>query len=169
MKVVSSFIAGFLATLIFHQLALALLWSAGLAPFAPFSMAPTQPFGVPALLSLAFWGGVWGIIFGLIVGSFPRGSRYWLTAFLFGAVLPSLVTLFIVLPLKGRAMGGGWNPPLLLTAFLINGIWGVGTGIFLKALSRWLSHLAREIVLPICGISTPQALLIPPSVVCATS
>jgi hypothetical protein len=137
MKIFFSFVAGFLATLVLHQLALALLWSAGVAPFGPFSMAPTQPFGIPAVLSLAFWGGVWGIIFGLAENSFPRGSRYWLTAFLFGAILPSIVALFIVLPLKGRPVAGGWHPPLLLTAFLINGVWGLGTGIFLKALSRW--------------------------------
>src|SRR5918992_5968318 len=101
MKLLWSFIAGFLATLIFHQLALALLWSVGLAPAGPFSLAATPPFGIPAVFSLAFWGGVWGILFGLVEGSFPRGSRYWLMAFLFGAILPSLVALFIVLPLKG--------------------------------------------------------------------
>jgi hypothetical protein len=38
MKVLLSFIAGFLSTLIFHQLAQALLWWAGIAPFAPFSV-----------------------------------------------------------------------------------------------------------------------------------
>jgi len=133
------FIAGFLATLIFHQLTLALLWAAGVAPFGPFPMAATQPFGVPAVFSLAFWGGVWGILFALIEGKFPRRSGYWVAAFLFGAILPSLVALLIVLPLKGRPMGGGWHLPLLLTAFLINGAWGVGTGLLLKTLSIWFS------------------------------
>jgi hypothetical protein len=135
MRVVFGFIAGFLATLIFHQAVLALLWGMGVAPFGPFSMAPTWPFGIPAVFSLAFWGGIWGLVFGLVDGSFPRGGRYWLTAFLFGAILPSLVALLIVLPLKGRPMGGGWHAPLWITAFLINGVWGVGTGILLKALS----------------------------------
>jgi hypothetical protein len=50
------FVAGFLATVIFHQLALALLWIIGVAPSGPFLMAPTRPFGVPAVFSLAFWG-----------------------------------------------------------------------------------------------------------------
>jgi hypothetical protein len=128
------FIAGFLSTLIFHQLALGLLWSAGVAPSAPFSMAATQPFGVPAVFSLAFWGGVWGVLFALTEGKFGRRGGYWVAAFLFGAVLPSLVALFVVLPLKGQPVGGDWRPPLLLTAFLINGAWGVGTGLFLRAL-----------------------------------
>jgi hypothetical protein len=133
------FIAGFLATLIFHQLTLALLWSIGVAPSGPFSTAATQPFGVPAVLSLSFWGGVWGIFFALIHGGFPRSGGYWVAAFLFGAILPSLIALLVVLPLKGHPMGGGWHPPLLLTAFLINGVWCIGTGLILKALTSWFS------------------------------
>jgi hypothetical protein len=74
MRILFGFIAGFLATLIFHQVVVALLWWAGVAPFGPFSMAATQPFGVPAVISLAFWGGVWGILFGLIDNGFPPGS-----------------------------------------------------------------------------------------------
>ncbi len=131
-KILSGFAAGFLATLIFHQLTLALLWYAGLAPFAPFSMAPTRPFGVPALFSLSFWGGIWGILFAFVDYRLPHRTGYWIAAFLFGGVLPSLVALMIVLPLKGRPMGGGWGLPLLVTAFLINGAWGIGTAIFLR-------------------------------------
>lgn len=134
MRILFGFIAGFLATVIFHQLVLALLGWAGIAPFGPFSMQATQPLGVPAVISLAFWGGVWGILFELIHNRFPRGGGYWLTAFLFGAILPTLVALLVVLPLKGRPIGG-WQPALLITAFLINGVWGVGTAWFLKVLS----------------------------------
>lgn len=93
---------------------------------------------MPAVLSLAFWGGVWGIIYGLIDSSFLHRG-YWMMAFLFGAILPSLVALVIVLPLKGHPIGGGWHPSLLLTAFLINGAWGIGTGLFLRTLSDWFS------------------------------
>jgi hypothetical protein len=137
MKLLFSFIAGFLATLIFHQLTLALLWWAGLAPFGPFSFAATRPFGVPAVISLAFWGGVWGVVFGLVDNLFPTGAGYWIVSFLFGAIFPTLVVLFVVLPLKGQPMGGGWHAPLLLTAFLINGAWGIGTALLLKAQSAW--------------------------------
>ncbi|HCK80072.1 MAG TPA: hypothetical protein PK880_13980 [Candidatus Competibacter sp.] len=130
------FIAGFLATLIFHQLTLAALWAAGLAPFAPFSLAATAPFGVPAVISLAFWGGIWGILFAALDARFPSGGGYWFAAFLFGALAPSLVAWLVVLPLKGRPLGGGWHPPLLVVALLINGVWGLGTGLILRALSR---------------------------------
>ena len=59
-RLLFGFFAGFLAVWIFHQLTLLVLWNVGLAPFAPFSMAATKPFGVPATLSLAIWGGIWG-------------------------------------------------------------------------------------------------------------
>lgn len=113
-----------------------------MAPFSPFPMAATRPLGIPAVISLALWGGVWGGLFALAERSFAGGARYWSLAFVFGALLPSLVALLVVLPLKGKPMGGGWHPALLLTAFLINGAWGVGTGMFLKVLSRWSA--ARE-------------------------
>ena len=71
-RLMLAFAAGFLATVIFHQLALVLLWSLGIAPFPPFQMAGTAPFGVPALISLAFWGGVWGIVFAWAEAPLPR-------------------------------------------------------------------------------------------------
>jgi hypothetical protein len=138
-KILFGFVAGFFATLIFHQLTLAVLWGAGLAPFGPYSTAPTHPFGVPAVLSVAFWGGIWGIFFAWVEGRFPSTRVYWILAFLFGAIFPSLVALLVVLPIKGRPMGGGWHLSLLVTALLVNGAWGVGTGIILKGLLRWLS------------------------------
>ncbi len=124
-RIFFGFVAGFFSTLIFHQLMLTLLWAVGFASIRPFPMAATQPFGVP------------GIVFAGLSRAFPQGRGYWITAFLFGAVLPSLVALLVVLPMKGRPMGGGWHPALLLTAFLINGAWGVGTGIFLSAFQAW--------------------------------
>jgi hypothetical protein len=129
------FIAGFFATLIFHQLTVLALWAAGVAPFAPFSPAATKPFGIPAVISLSLWGGIWGMIFTLIEKRFPANAAYWVTAFLFGAIFPSLVALLVVLPLKGLPVGGGWHPPLLLTAFLANGMWGLGTGLILTLLA----------------------------------
>lgn len=132
------FIAGFLATLIFHQLTAALLWNMGMAPGAPFQFAPRPPFGVPSVISLAFWGGVWGILFAAFDRLFPRGSSYWSTAFISGAILPSLVALLIVVPLKGGAVGAGWMPKIWLYAFLVNGAWGLGTGLLL----RWLRRIS---------------------------
>ena len=121
------FVAGFIATLTFHQVALWLLREAAIAPFSPYNMTATAPFGVPAVFSLALWGGVWGIIFALVQKGFPEGSGYWIKAFVFGAVLPTLVALLVVMPLKGLPPSSGWPWQLLLTAILINGVWGIGT------------------------------------------
>jgi hypothetical protein len=140
-RLLLGFVAGVFATLIFHQLTLWALWAVGFAPMKPFVMAATKPFGVPAMFSLAFWGGVWGIVFTLIDSSFPRNVGYWVTAFLFGAILPTAFALLVTMPLKGLSMGGGWHLRLLVTAFIINGAWGIGTGLFLRPLTALLRFL----------------------------
>lgn len=127
------FSAGFLATITFHQVTLWILWLVGFAPFKPYVFTAVPPLGMPAVISLAFWGGVWGILLSMLLHKLsPRA--YWVKAFLFGAVFPSLVALLIVLPLKGKPLGGGWHWTLLATAFLINGAWGFGTAAIFSLL-----------------------------------
>ena len=133
----SGFIAAFFASLIFHQLTAALLWKMGIAPGPSFQFDPRPPFGVPAVISLAFWGGVWGVFFAVSDRYFPRRNGYWLVSFLWGAILPSLVALLIVVPLKGGPMGAGWMPKIWLYAFLVNGAWGIGTGLILRKLRKF--------------------------------
>jgi hypothetical protein len=130
-KIVIGFIAGFLAVLVFHQPVLYFLTSIGFAEAATYSMQATAPFGVPQVLSLSFWGGLWGIVFALVEGRIPRGTIHWIYAFLFGAVFPTLVAWFVVAPLKGQPMAGGWQPPPMMTGLIINGAWGLGTALFL--------------------------------------
>jgi hypothetical protein len=60
------FVTGFLATLLFHQPALALMHGVGLFDGPAFNMQPAAPFLVPAVIQLAFWGGMWGIVFVLV-------------------------------------------------------------------------------------------------------
>jgi hypothetical protein len=127
----AEFLAGFASVLVFHQGMLTLLHAVGLTATVPFVLHSTMPFGVPQVWSLAFWGGVWGIIFAWAAQSLPGGRMYWLDAVLFGAVVPSLVAWFVVLPLKGLPMGGGWQPAGIATALLVNGAWGLGTALFL--------------------------------------
>jgi hypothetical protein len=138
-RILFGFTAGFIATLTLNQLTVLILWRLGLAPFDAYSMARNS-VGAPQVLSFAFWGGIWGILFSFVDRRFPAHTGYWVTAFLFGAVLLSSVFLLVVLPLKGQPVGGGWHLPLLLTAFLANGAWGIGTGLILKGPSRWLSR-----------------------------
>ena len=138
-RILFGFMAGFIAIFAFNQLAVWILWYVGVSPFGGFSIA-RNGFGVPQVLSYAFWGGVWGILFSIVHHRFPAHGGYWVTAFLFGALLPPAVLLFVVLPLKGQAAGGGWRWALLLTVFLVNGAWGIGTGLILKALPRRFSR-----------------------------
>jgi hypothetical protein len=128
---VKAFLAGFLSTLVFHQGVLALLHGAGKTERKAWVMTPVPPFGVPSVLSLAFWGGVWGIALWLMIQG-ASGPKHWLLAIGLGALLPTIVALFVVLPLKGMPVGGGWKPDLLIGALLLNGAWGAGVALFMR-------------------------------------
>ena len=135
--IVIAFIAGFLSVLIFHQPMLIILKAIALAPdkLTPYAMASTTPFGVPRVFSLAFWGGIWGIVLAVAV-TWMRGLGYWLSGLIIGALGPSLVNWFVVLPLKGEPVGGGWAVPGVLTALLVNAAWGLGTVLLFRLLGR---------------------------------
>ena len=64
---VVGFVSGFIAVLIFHQGAAAFLHALQWTPRAPYSMAAVAPLGVPQVLSLAFWGGVWGVLLAFVL------------------------------------------------------------------------------------------------------
>jgi hypothetical protein len=134
------FLAGFLAVLLFHQTALLLIHLATGLGSAPWRLTPVPPLGVPAVLSGAFWGGLWGVAFAVLLaprlGSGTAGYRYWLGAFLFGAVILTLVAWFVVQPLKGLPVGGGFLWPGIVIGPLVNGVWGIGTALLLRLASR---------------------------------
>src|SRR5215468_4463764 len=83
-------------------------------------------FGVLKVLSLAFWGGVWGIVLVWFMGRVRGADGLWV-ALVFGGVLPSLVGMLVVTPLKGGAIT--LEPTRMLLAFVINGVWGLGTAL----------------------------------------
>lgn len=130
------FIAGFLSTLLFHQPVLFLMNALGFINRLPFSMEPTKPLGVPAVLSLAFWGGVWGPILGLVLSRIGNRAAWWTTAILFGAIAPTLVAAFVVAPLKGMPAGGGGDWRLAVAGFSVNAAWGLGTALLYLLMSR---------------------------------
>ena len=125
------FVAGFLATLVFHQPGLALLHRVGLFGGPAFDMQPLPPFGVPAVIQRAFWGGVWGMVFVLVERAIARApGGYWLGALLFGAVVPTLVLWFVVLPLKGLPVSNGFHFPAAPVVPIVDALWGLGTAVF---------------------------------------
>lgn len=134
LRYAAAFAAGFIAVPVFHQGMLDLLYLIHFQPHPPFPQAPTKPFGVPVIWSLAFWGGIWAIVMSLFERRFPRPlAGYLVATLLFGAIFPSLVAWFIVFPLKGLPVAAGFKPAGLITGLAINGSWGFGAGALLRA------------------------------------
>lgn len=137
------FVAGALATLIFHQAAVWLLNALGVIQNAPYSWRPVAPLGVPQFLNLAFWGGLWGCVFALVADRFPRAWPLWLAGLLFGAVAPTLVGWFVVAPLRGQPVAQGFNPARMWVGPVINAAWGLGTAVLHQILRRWVPSRSR--------------------------
>jgi hypothetical protein len=129
------FVAGALSVLVFHQGAAAALHALQLTARAPYSMAPTQPFGIPQLWSLACWGGIWGALLAASLGRL-EGPRLVVAALFFGAVLPTLAAWFVVAPLKGQPVAAGWVPAAMLVGPIVNAAWGLGVGLGLALFGR---------------------------------
>jgi hypothetical protein len=139
--VVLGFLAGFLATLLFHQGTVFLLHHVGNGipavvklfgtTGAPFNLTPTRPFGVATVLSQSFWGGVWGIL----LASLLRRWRLPDLAFgaVFGAVALTFLAVTLVAWLKGRP---GWSGTIPWRGLLLNGAWGWGTALLLRSFRR---------------------------------
>jgi hypothetical protein len=127
------FLAGAISVVFFQQGALAILKAIGFTPLSPFPYGPTKPFGVPVIWSLAFWGGIWGLVYGLVEKRFPDSAAYWIMAILFGAVFPTLVLWFVVFPMKGAPMAAGWDQNRMALHAIIHGAWGLGTALLLRA------------------------------------
>lgn len=131
MNYIKAFIAGFAATLIFHQGLFAAFHAAGAIPHPAWDMTATAPLGIPAVISLAFWGGLWGIVLWLFIQK-HQGATYWSKAILIGAAGPSALALFVVFPLKGMAFAAGWDPKIILGALILNAAWGFGVGVCMR-------------------------------------
>ena len=136
---VVGFVSGFIAVLIFHQGAAELLYALKWMPRAPYSMDAAAPFGVPQVLSLAFWGGVWGVLLAAVLARLD-GAKLMAAATLFGAIVPTLIAWFVVAPLKGQPPAGGFVMPGMLIGPIVNAAWGFGTGLGLL----WFRHHRAE-------------------------
>ena len=129
-RLLLGFLAGALSVLTFHQGMIAVLHAVPTPALhvgvAPYRLIPVPPFGVPLLADLAFWGGLYGALFGLV---HPKARpALWLDGLLLG-VLAMLVGFFIVAPLKHQPIGGDFIFTNWVRSFLINGSFGIGVGL----------------------------------------
>lgn len=128
------FAAGALSVLIFHQGMWQFLHAEGLMPvWYPNGGVP--PLGVPRIADMAFWGGVWGALFGLVLPKLP--SRVPMVILGLGlGIAAALVSLFIMSPLHGLPIAGGGDPMAIVKNLLINGFWGIGVGLIMPMMLR---------------------------------
>jgi hypothetical protein len=128
--VVIGFLAGAISVFVFHQGFIFIAWRLGVLPNAPYSLEPTAPLGVPRVISSAFWGGLWGIVLAVLLERLRRTDWVWV-GILFGGILPPLVGILVVAPLKGGAVV--WpDAAMMLRSFIINGVWGLGAALLYR-------------------------------------
>jgi hypothetical protein len=136
-------VAGAVSVLIFHQTTLQIFFWLGFAPQAAFRSAHVPPFNMPMVLSITFWGAVYGGLFGLLL---PRlRGPIWLNGLLLG-LCAMLIAWFVFLPLNGKPIAFDWHALPMLRSFIAYAMWGLGVGIFLPLMhprtigaprSRW--------------------------------
>jgi hypothetical protein len=126
----TSGVIGALAVVIFSHVLYYSDISALLGVDAPSKLTP------PDIYRPLFWGGLWGIPFGLI--TWKRDSHYYLIGWLY-FLAPVLALYLIFAPIRGLGLFGLSKGPLLTLYFLlVNFPYGIVTAI----LARWLSPSA---------------------------
>lgn len=141
------FACGFLAVLLFHQSAVLILNLLGFTPNAPFRTNPVPPFGVPTFLNQAFWGGMWGIVYGLVRARIPAALPVALAGFLFGVFGPTFFGWFVLAPLRGLPVAGGFVPANMARGIFINGTYGLGLALISAYAGRFMK-LAEPVPTP---------------------
>lgn len=122
---IKSFIAGFVATLTFHQGTIWLLHTFAGVPFVPWNMK-INAYGVPSVLALSFWAGIWAIPLCGLIAARPRLPAL-LTGLVLGAIVPSVWSWTVLAAMKGNAMFAGGNLKVIAIVLLVNGVWGFTT------------------------------------------
>jgi hypothetical protein len=131
MRAFLGFVAGAISVLTFHQGMIALLHTLGVSQYAPYRIGSVPPFGVPIIVDLCFWGGLYGLVFGLLMPRFTW--PLWLCGLALG-IIAAVVGMFIVAPLKGHPIANGGQVWPIARSLLINGFWGVGVAVLLPLL-----------------------------------
>ena len=131
-KVILPFVSGFLAALFFRESTLALLHAAGVIDLSGYSIAPFLPFGIPEFIVNALWSSVFGILMAWLLRVAPDRAAPWIGALVFGGIVLTAASVFVVDPLRGIWPSGNMLPRLAL-GFASNAMWGWGTLVFMRA------------------------------------
>jgi hypothetical protein len=123
------FLAGALSHLIFQGALGTVLYAANLLPGLIWSLMPVPPLGVPKTLSLAFWAGLWGVVYALLERRLTALFGWWVGGLVFG-VAPLLVHWFVAQPLKGL---GGLHPGMVPIEIAFHLVFGIGTAIIFRS------------------------------------
>ena len=128
-RVVTGFGVAVAATLTFHQAMWALLFGLGL--MGPLPLAANR-FGVPLLVGICFWRGLWGAAYGAV--GLQRFRPAWRSGLAFGLGVGACEWAWALLRSSDWALSRErWA--YLAQALLVNGCWGFGLGLMLAALS----------------------------------
>jgi len=125
-------VAGALSVLLFHQTSLQILYWLGVAPQAAFRLAHVAPFNMPMVVSLTFWGGLYGGLFAALKCYLP-GRIFWYALPL--GLFALLMSWFVFLPLKGIPVAFGGAPGPMLRSTMAYMLWGIGVTLLLPVLN----------------------------------
>ena len=131
-RLLLGFLAGFLSHLIFQGAFGSILYATHLLPALPWSLTPVPPLGVPRSLSLGFWAGLWGLAYALLERRLTALHAWWSGGLIFGLVLPLLAYWFVVLPLKGAGIGGGFHLAMVPIEIGFHAVFGIGVAIIFR-------------------------------------
>jgi hypothetical protein len=124
-------IAGALAVLMFQQTTLQLFFWFGLAPQAAFRVAVVPPFNAPMVVSITFWGALYGGVFSLLAPRLPLPRT---VKALLAGLCATLMGWFVVRPLAGHTIAFGWEPAAMLRSAAGCFMWGIGITLILPRL-----------------------------------
>jgi len=131
-KLILPFVAGFLASLFSHESTLALLQAAGVVDQSGYSTAPFMPLGLPEFIANAIWSAFWAVLMAWLLRVAPERRAPWLPAFVFGGIVLTAASVFVVDPIRGIWPSGNMLPRLAM-GFAANAMWGWGALVFMRA------------------------------------
>ncbi len=146
-SILLGFIAGAIATVTVHELISWIFlnywtgWDRVSWNMDPVSNSIYPDFALPRILNDMFWGGLWGSLFGLILGSRPEGALT-LRGMILGLIGPAILGVFLAVPLlTGRfpPFFGGDMSKIIPVLFILAGF---------GAVTAWLYGLFRHGHLP---------------------